>query len=344
MRPGRAPLLVLAGVLLLACCPASAADTAPPSHGAAEKDKTRAAGLARLLRQTYPALMDQFAPDVVPGGNGYYLISRKDDQAPIPLLAAILVKHPPKEMPFPATLADTLARPYPAGAGGRMPAGGFDPGRTRCIPLLKALYGGSAEAVRANCETVDFLGQSVPFNRRHGASAALRRVAARLKNHLAAHPADTAYVLPLAGTFIWRPVKDTGQLSAHAFGIAIDLNADRGLYWLWRPSPERVTAVRRGYPQAVVDAFEAEGFIWGGKWSAFDFMHFEYRPELLHPAKPHAGSDSAGRPFFLKGAPKQPIIGEARASCAGRTIFRPPQPEDTPWPALSTRRTSLPPQ
>ena len=23
------------------------------------------------------------------------------------------------------------------------------------------------------------------------------------------------------------------------------------------------------------------GFIWGGKWSEFDLMHFEYRPELI---------------------------------------------------------------
>ena len=32
---------------------------------------------------------------------------------------------------------------------------------------------------------------------------------------------------------------------------------------------------------AEVEAFEAEGFIWGGKWSEFDLMHFEYRPELI---------------------------------------------------------------
>jgi hypothetical protein len=42
-----------------------------------------------------------------------------------------------------------------------------------------------------------------------------------------------------------------------------------------------VKSAREGYPQAIVDAFEAEGFIWGGKWHSFDFMHFEYRPELL---------------------------------------------------------------
>ena len=34
-------------------------------------------------------------------------------------------------------------------------------------------------------------------------------------------------------------------------------------------------------PLPVVEAFEAEGFIWGGKWYHYDTMHFEYRPELM---------------------------------------------------------------
>ena len=36
---------------------------------------------------------------------------------------------------------------------------------------------------------------------------------------------------------------------------------------------------------AEVDAFEAEGFIWGGRWYHFDSLHFEYRPELIALAK-----------------------------------------------------------
>ena len=36
-------------------------------------------------------------------------------------------------------------------------------------------------------------------------------------------------------------------------------------------------------PQEIVDAFEAEGFIWGGRWAHYDTMHFEYRPELTSP-------------------------------------------------------------
>ena len=35
-------------------------------------------------------------------------------------------------------------------------------------------------------------------------------------------------------------------------------------------------------PAEVIDIFERHGFIWGGKWSHYDTMHFEYRPELLN--------------------------------------------------------------
>ncbi len=267
-------------VFAFLCCSAARAETPPPQGATAT---AAAEALIRVLRRAYPDFADRFHSRAASDANGHYLLSREGGQERIPLLAA-RVKSPSRDIKFPVvTLADTLEQTYPAGAGGRWPAEGFDPGRARCIPLLQALYGDSAEAVRANCDAVDFLGQRAPFNRRFGAADALRRVAARLTQHLAAHPQDRAYVLPLAGTFVWRPVKDTGRLSAHAFGIAIDLNAEKGLYRLWKPSPERLEATRQAYPQAVVDAFEAEGFIWGGKWSAFDFMHFEYRPELLSP-------------------------------------------------------------
>ena len=31
--------------------------------------------------------------------------------------------------------------------------------------------------------------------------------------------------------------------------------------------------------QGIIDAFEAEGFIWGGKWDDYDFAYFEYQGE-----------------------------------------------------------------
>jgi hypothetical protein len=38
-------------------------------------------------------------------------------------------------------------------------------------------------------------------------------------------------------------------------------------------------------PEQVIEAFEENGFIWGGKWHRFDTVHFEYRPEILSLAR-----------------------------------------------------------
>jgi hypothetical protein len=63
----------------------------------------------------------------------------------------------------------------------------------------------------------------------------------------------------------------------HGYGAAIDINVALSDYWLW----ERGAGPRHQTPAEIVAAFERHGFIWGGKWSHYDTMHFEYRPELL---------------------------------------------------------------
>jgi hypothetical protein len=72
-------------------------------------------------------------------------------------------------------------------------------------------------------------------------------------------------------------VKDTGQRSMHALGAAIDINTRYADYWLLSGRKR----YRNRIPWRIVAVFERHGFIWGGKWSHFDTMHFEYRPELL---------------------------------------------------------------
>lgn len=183
--------------------------------------------------------------------------------------------------PVDAPLCAMFAQSYPVGDGGRYPAPGFDPGRVRHEAFLKALYGKDAVDVEKGLESVAFLGETWKFSARHGAAGALRRVAARLETAVEKDPKLKAYILPGGGTYFWRKIKDSPRLSAHSFGICIDLNIEKGLYWLWHPSAGKVAKTRRDYPQAIVEAFEAEGFIWGGKWHSFDFMHFEYRPELV---------------------------------------------------------------
>ncbi len=39
------------------------------------------------------------------------------------------------------------------------------------------------------------------------------------------------------------------------------------------------------YPKELVDTFQKNNFVWGGKWGHFDILHFEYRPEVLIKAK-----------------------------------------------------------
>ena len=90
----------------------------------------------------------------------------------------------------------------------------------------------------------------------------------------------------VSGVFVHRTIGGTRRLSAHAFAIAIDVAVARADYWRWR-KPDKATGryrYRNRIPTAIVEAFERHGFIWGGKWYRFDTMHFEYRPELVHPA------------------------------------------------------------
>ena len=80
-----------------------------------------------------------------------------------------------------------------------------------------------------------------------------------------------------AGPIVPRNIAGTDRPSAHSYGIAIDLEPALTHYWRW----QKGRWLEEPVPQAIVDAFEAEGFIWGGRWYHFDTMHFEYRPELL---------------------------------------------------------------
>jgi hypothetical protein len=88
----------------------------------------------------------------------------------------------------------------------------------------------------------------------------------------------------------WRSIADTQSRSFHAYGAALDmLPSSTGrleTYWLWtartRSDWWAVPYDQRLHPpEAVIKAFEAYGFVWGGKWLFYDTMHFEYRPEIF---------------------------------------------------------------
>jgi hypothetical protein len=160
----------------------------------------------------------------------------------------------------------------------------IDPGRVRIEALFRATYGADARAVAAAMVPVKIAGQTVSFHRR--AAPALERVAARLAALLEKDPSLARYFENLGGTFNPRNIAGTDHASAHSWAIAIDIDTSLADYWRNAP-PSTPLAWRNRIPQAIVDAFEAEGFVWGGRWFHYDTMHFEYRPELFaRPGSP----------------------------------------------------------
>jgi hypothetical protein len=88
----------------------------------------------------------------------------------------------------------------------------------------------------------------------------------------------------------WRDIADTQTRSFHSYGTAIDIIpktwGGKETYWIWasqrKPEWWNIPYTDRYHPPAaIIKAFEAYGFAWGGKWAFFDTMHFEYRPEIF---------------------------------------------------------------
>jgi hypothetical protein len=149
-----------------------------------------------------------------------------------------------------------------------------DPGRIRVYALLGATYGETPRAVEAALVSVWVHGAAFRVHR--NVRAALVRVDARLRS---VGDSVAPYFRNVGGGYHSRKIAGTDRMSAHAYGIAVDLDPSRGDYWRTARTPS--AGYRNRVPEEIVHAFEAEGFAWGGRWYHYDTMHFEYRPELL---------------------------------------------------------------
>jgi len=150
----------------------------------------------------------------------------------------------------------------------------YDPGRIRYEPFFRKMYGNSAAQVRRHLTTINWFGRQIRVTRVNGVASRLLAVERDLKRD----PKLRKYLVPVGGTFNWRPIAGTHRLSVHSFGAAIDINTKYSAYWRWSKSGRRPADK---IPRKIVEAFERHGFIWGGKWNHYDTMHFEYRPEIL---------------------------------------------------------------
>jgi hypothetical protein len=157
------------------------------------------------------------------------------------------------------------------------------------------LYGGiERKEIESRLKRINFLGQKITVHQ--DITESLKRIeadirAAATEETKQGSAALSAFITSIgqAGGYNWREIHGTRQLSYHSWGLAIDLqpkhSGGQAVYWLWeRPRNEDWMLIpleqRWKPPDRVIESFEREGFIWGGKWPLYDNMHFEYRPEL----------------------------------------------------------------
>ncbi len=220
-------------------------------------------------------------PDFLAGYDASDLIWRDGTRMPLSGRPPIA---DPAEMLRRGSILDQIRLPYPAGplAAGVGPTG--DPGRVRNRAFFDKMYGNCWNGeVRPRLVSVMWLprswGRALEVTSVNGLAQRLAAVSADLD---ALPPALKRYAYPPAGTYSCRTVADTGQPSMHAWGAAIDVNTAYADYWLGHHfGANGAGGYHNRIPMEIVEIFERHGFIWGGKWSHYDTMHFEYRPELL---------------------------------------------------------------
>ena len=181
---------------------------------------------------------------------------------------------------------------------------------TRPLPrneefLSALLKGAQRSGIESRLERVEVAGFSVRVH--EILREPLERVSTTLSALRAMDPDVAAFLAGLSEMtgYNYRNVEGTRSRSFHSYGLAIDLipksYGGKSTYWLWAMSrtPDWWTIPyqkRWMPPEAVIEAFEREGFIWGGKWILFDTMHFEYRPEVLLISREKAAAEAAASP------------------------------------------------
>lgn len=258
----------------------------------AEANPARAAFGTNCLLRTSPlnqamGILKRAYPDFIEDANEHVLVWRDRTQLKVQLFAPDRAQSEKIRNP---DLAAQALQFYPIGNCEIPTDPDADPGRIRYAPFFAKMYGTDHAAVAANIVRVPWPSIArAPFvqaTKINGVAGRLTQVA----NELAAFPKPFhKYFDNPAGGFNARPIAGTQRPSAHAFGIAVDINTAQSDYWrdeLNGAPGEPATWRHKAFPKnripfEIVEVFERQGFIWGGKWYHYDTMHFEYRPELL---------------------------------------------------------------
>ncbi len=266
-------LAALSNLLASPAGPAHAADQDKASTGAARAPSMK--DIASRLKEAYPGLIkDVDDKDVV-----------FSDDTRLPLDDGRTNKSFTDWLETP-DIEDMFRIPYVAGDAKTPPAADSDPGRARNSAFFAHVYGDCRSANFAK-SLVDVVWlpkksrQTLKVSKINGVAARLNAVSLELDALTAIFD---VYLLPSAGTINCRVVAGTKNMSAHSYGIAIDIALKHAHYWRWtKGAGGGAISYKNEIPMEIVRIFEKHGFIWGGKWYHYDTMHFEYRPELLPP-------------------------------------------------------------
>ncbi len=142
-------------------------------------------------------------------------------------------------------------------------------------------FGATEEAAKARQVSVSCKGTAVQVHELIAED--FKKVCAAIEND--------AYNISSFGGMNWRVSKGNANvLSAHSWGVAFDINPGQNPFCRPNPSPTCIRVPQAALtvpvttcpqpcqydiPESIVAAFEANGFVWGGKWkSAKDYMHF----------------------------------------------------------------------
>jgi flavodoxin len=165
-----------------------------------------------------------------------------------------------------------------------------NPGGTRSAFFETLWQARNRTEAFAHQQWIGFLGRQVHIH--EIIAAPLGRVDARIRELAESNPEIPLWLNSLDSItgWNWRNIAGSTNRSFHSYGAAVDLlmktEIGKETYWQWtaakgidwRTVP---TDKKQNPPIAVIRAFEDQGFIWGGRWSRYDTMHFEYHPELL---------------------------------------------------------------
>ena len=158
--------------------------------------------------------------------------------------------------------------------------------------FFDALYdSGSRRSLEQHIARISFLGNRTNVHER------LKEPLARVEEKIFALAKSDSEVkafldnLKSNDAYQWRIIDGTNRKSFHSLGIAIDIlpksQGGKQIFWSWAkdkyPDTWMLIPLKNRWmpPESVIQIFEEEGFIWGGKWTIYDNMHFEYHPELI---------------------------------------------------------------